>query len=235
MTLADTIAAALRPLAPNQKLLVPDVAMIDDLAAEWARRTLLTAATAAVPVEQIQITPRMAAELAGHEALVRELYKDSVGVWTWSIGVTNASGHIVHPRYKDAPQSIDRCFDIYVWLLQTKYAPTVRKAFAGHSLTEAQFAAALSFHYNTGAILTADWVKLWKAGEIAQARTTIMNRRKPAEIIPRREKERDLFFDGKWSGTGKVRVLGVRKPSYQPDFRSSETVDALPILERLMA
>lgn len=235
MTLADTIAAALRPLAPHQKLLASDVAVIDELAADWGRRIPALPTSTATPVAQIPITPRMAAELAEHEALVREAYKDSVGVWTWSIGVTNASGHAVHPRYKDAPQTIDHCFKIYVWLLETKYASAVRQAFAGHALTEAQFAAALSFHYNTGAILTADWVKQWKAGEIAQARTAFMNWRKPAEIIPRREKERDLFFDGKWSGTGKVRVLGVRKPSYQPDFTSRETVDALPILQRLLA
>lgn len=222
---AKSIADALRPLAPSGKLTQSDVEHIDALAAEWAARA----------DAGMTITPRVAAELAAHEAIVREAYRDSVGVWTWSIGVTNASGHTVHPRYKDNPQTLDRCFDVYVWLLQEKYAPAVRKAFEGHAITESQFAAALSFHYNTGAILTASWVKLWKAGNIAAAKTSIMEWRKPAEIIPRRQKERDLFFDGKWSSDGTVRVLGVKKPSYQPDFSSRETVQALPILQRLLA
>jgi lysozyme len=232
MTTAKKIADALRPIAPDGKLLSDDVALIDKMAALWGGRKSSDGATL---VENHKITVRTAAELAAHEALVREAYKDSVGVWTWAIGVTNASGHQVYPRYKDAPQSLDKCFEIYVWLLQEKYAPAVRKAFSGHKLTEAQFAAALSFHYNTGAILTADWVKLWKSGDIAKAKTSFMNWRKPAEIIPRREKERDLFFDGKWSGNGIVRVLSVRKPSYQPDFSSQETVNSLPILQRLLS
>ena len=228
---ATTIANALRPLAPKKELKANDVVLINQLAAQWEARM---PKGDAIPAEQIKITARMAAELAHHEALVREAYKDSVGVWTWAIGVTNASGHQVFPRYKDNPQSIARCFEVYVWLIENKYAPDVRKAFAGHKMTGAQFVAALSFHYNTGAILTADWVRQWKAGEIAQARRAIMNWRSPPEIIPRRDKERDLFFDGEWSGDGTVRVLPVRKPSYQPDFRSTEKVNALPILEGLL-
>ncbi|MEZ4323017.1 MAG: hypothetical protein R3F61_36460 [Myxococcota bacterium] len=33
------------------------------------------------------LTPRIAAELVFHEAIVREAYQDVVGVWTWSVGV----------------------------------------------------------------------------------------------------------------------------------------------------
>jgi hypothetical protein len=33
-----------------------------------------------------------------------------------------------------------------------------------------------------------------------------MNWRKPPEIVPRREKERDLFFSGRYSGDGMVTV-----------------------------
>jgi lysozyme len=170
------------------------------------------------------LTVRGALELIGHEAIVREAYKDSVGVWTWGIGVTNASGHNVD-RYKDNPQPVAKCLMVFIWLLRARYIPAVEAAFAGHTLSEAQFAAALSFHYNTGAITSADWVKQWKRGEIAQARTAFMNWRNPPEIIPRREKERDLFFDGHWSGDGKANVLPVLKPSYRPDFRHPQRVD----------
>lgn len=169
------------------------------------------------------ITLNMALELLHHEALVREAYKDSRGIWTWSVGVTNASGHPV-TQYIDKPQSIAVCLAAYVALLRTKYGPNVERAF-GRRLTEAQFTAALSFEYNTGAINRADWVQSFKAGNIAQAKKEIMNWKSPPEIIGRRTAERDLFFDGVWSNDGKTTILGVRKPSYQPDWKSAKRVD----------
>jgi lysozyme len=172
-----------------------------------------------------KLTAKVVAELIAHEAIVEECYKDSKGIWTWSVGVTNASGHRIHPDYLDKPQSTRICLEIFIQLLRDKYVPAVEAAFAGHPLTEAQFAGALSFHYNTGAIKTADWVRKWKAGDIAGAKNDIMNWRKPPEIIPRREKERDLFFDGKWSQDGKATVYPVRKPSYSPNFSAGKRVD----------
>ncbi len=171
-----------------------------------------------------EITMRIALELISHEAIVPEAYKDSVGVWTWGVGVTSASGHRVE-RYKDNPQTIQRCLEIYVWLLRTKYGPEVKDAFAGSPLTEAQFGAALSFHYNTGAIASADWVDSWRAGKADQARSEFMNWRKPASIIERRAKERGLFFDGIWTGNGKATVYEVSKPSYAPKWSSARRVD----------
>jgi lysozyme len=179
------------------------------------------------------LTARAAMELIGHEAIVCESYKDSEGIWTWGIGVTDASGHKV-ARYIDKPQPIEHCLEVYIWLLRKKYLPDVLKAFKGHVLTEAQLAAALSFHYNTGSILSASWVKLWTAGNVDTARTAIMQWTKPASIIERREKERDLFFDGRWSSDGKARVIPVNKPSYQPSFRNAKRVDVLPMLQELL-
>jgi lysozyme len=179
------------------------------------------------------LTARAAMELIGHEAIVCEAYKDSQRIWTWGIGVTDASGHKV-ARYIDHPQSVERCLEVYIWLLRAKYLPAVRKAFAGHVLTEAQLAAALSFHYNTGAILTAKWVGDWKAGNIAKAREEFMTWRHPEAIVPRRQKECDLFFDGRWSSDGKASVIPVSKPSYQPSFRGLKRVDVLPTLKVLL-
>ncbi|MBZ9649985.1 hypothetical protein K9B33_20840 [Sphingobium sp. 3R8] len=170
-----------------------------------------------------KITRRTALELIGHEAIVLEWYKDSKGIGTWGIGVTSASGHNVE-RYKDKPQTVARCIEIFLWLLETKYAPDVRAAFRTE-LTEAQFAAALSFHYNTGAIKTASWVRLFNEGKVTAARSNFMSWRYPAEILSRREKECRLFFDGKWSNDGKVIIYPVLKPSYQPAFRKASRVD----------
>ena len=87
-----------------------------------------------------KLTARIAKELIEHEAIVREAYKDSKGIWTWSVGVTSASGHTVFPAYKDNPQTIRKCLEVYIWLLRKKYIPAVEAAFAGHALTQATIA-----------------------------------------------------------------------------------------------
>lgn len=187
----------------------------------WTAYGLSEGATGAVT----DLTERGVLDLISHEAIVQEAYKDSVGVWTWAVGVTNASGHEVYPRYKDNPQSLARCIEVSVWLMRTKYLPDVLKAFEGHALSEAQLTAALSFHYNTGAIGRADWVKSWKAGLTEIARAQIMNWKSPPEIVERRAKERDLFFDGKWSGDGMATVYPVSKSSYSPAWSKAKRVD----------
>ncbi len=184
--------------------------------------------------QESPITARIALELISHEAIVAEAYKDSVGVWTWGVGVTNASGHEVHPRYLDKPQDVRKCLEVYIWLLTTKYLPPVLRAFK-RPLAEHELGAALSFHYNTGAIGKASWVQMVNAGDMAAAELAIMNYRKPPEIIPRRKKERDLFFDGKWSGDGRVTVYPVRKPSYAPNWGGAKLVDVSAEIQELLA
>ncbi len=173
-----------------------------------------------------KLSKRTLVELADHEGVGLEAYKDSKGIWTWGVGVTSKSGHKVD-RYKDNPQTLARVFEIYEWLLRTKYLPDVLETFKGYDLKEHQIAAALSFHYNTGGIKEAAWVRSFKKGNIAKAKREFMNWRSPKEIIPRREKERDLFFDGKWSNKdGKVNVYTkVRKPSYTPVWSSAKRIE----------
>jgi lysozyme len=178
------------------------------------------------------LTPRALMELIGHEAIVCEAYKDSRGIWTWGIGVTSASGHHVE-RYIDKPQPVERCIEIFIWLLQTKYLPAVLKAFAGYDLDEAQLAAAVSFHYNTGKIAVAQWVKDWKQGKLEAARADFMLWRTPRAVTERRQAECDLFFDGKWSNDGKALIVPVNKPSHQPNFRQAKRVNVMPLLDKL--
>ena len=71
-----------------------------------------------------------------------------------------------------------------------------------------EFDAAVSFHYNTGAIARATWVRTLSVGDVALASRQIMDWRKPPEIIKRREAERDLLLLGKYP-TGSVTVWGV--------------------------
>lgn len=177
------------------------------------------------PAKDGLLTTRTLVELAAHEGVVKEAYKDSKGIWTWGIGVTAASGHSVL-RYKDNPQSLKKVFDIYEWLLRTRYLPDVLKAFEGHQLEEHELAGALSFHYNTGAIKRASWVASFKAGKIAQAKREFMNWRSPKEIIPRREAEKNLFFDGVWHNKdGLITVYEeLNKPRYTPKWSSAKQI-----------
>lgn len=179
-----------------------------------------------------RITTRVALEVASHEALVRQAYKDSGGTWTWSVGITSSSGHSVE-RYIDNPQPLSKCLDIWLWALE-RYAADVLQAFAGHTLTEAQFAAALSFHWNTGKIRQAAWVKRWKKGDVAGAKKAIMDWKRPAEIIPRRRAERDLFFDGTWSNRGFMTEYTRLKSDHTPDRRSDARIDVSATLSSML-
>ncbi|NKB51036.1 MAG: hypothetical protein GKR97_02225 [Rhizobiaceae bacterium] len=181
-----------------------------------------------------QLTARIAQELLSHEAVVREAYQDVVGVWTWGVGVTEASGHTICPRYVDHPQTMRWCLEMYLRLLHEVYAPEVEEAFMGVPLKENEFGAALSFHYNTGAIKSATWVEEWKCGKVEAARMSFMNWRKPPQIIGRRKKERDLFFDGVWSSSGLVREYAVLKPEYQPDAQNPKFIDVSVLLGELI-
>lgn len=176
----------------------------------------------------MKLTPKIALEVAAHEGMVRQAYKDSVGVWTWSVGITSMSGHAVE-RYIGKPQTMEKCLSVWLWVLE-KYAKDVRTAMP-RAVTEEQFAAALSFHYNTGAIKRASWVKAFNAGDMKAAKKGIMNWRKPKEIIKRRTKERDLFFDGTWSGDGKILEYTRVKASGTPDWGSAKRVDIREAVE----
>lgn len=180
----------------------------------------------------MELTYRIAMEIASHEAVIRRAYKDSVGVWTWSVGLTNATGHDV-VRYIDNPQPLARCLEVYVWALNN-YADAVRAEFRGLDLTEAQFGGALSFHWNTGAIRSASWPDLWKSGRTSAARASFLSWRKPPEIIGRREKEAALFFDGEWSGDGTMTEYTRLTASHSPDWSSARRIDVEDVLRGLM-
>jgi GH24 family phage-related lysozyme (muramidase) len=171
------------------------------------------------------LSERMLLEIAEHEGLVLEAYLDSVGVWTWGFGVTDESGHLVG-RYKGRRSTVVRAIEVYEWLLRTKYLPEVLAAFrGGRTLTEAQLTAALSFHWNTGAIGRADWVKSFLKGKREQAWLEFMNWSRPREIISRRKAERDLFFDGRWSGDGVVTFYERVRPNGAIDWSSARLID----------
>lgn len=170
------------------------------------------------------LSERMLLEIAEHEGLVLEAYLDSVNVWTWGFGVTDKSGHRIG-RYRRNRSTIERAVEVFEWLLRTKYLPEVIAAFKGRELTEAQLTAALSFHWNTGAIGQADWVQSFLLGRRDKAWTEFLHWSRPREIIARRKAERDLFFDGRWSGDGVVLMYDQVRASGTIVWSSAQQID----------
>ncbi|GAA0749486.1 lysozyme [Sphingomonas trueperi] len=214
----------LRPLKADGEFQPADVVVLDKLADELGIARPAPAAPAPPALACTTLTVRIVLEVAEHEAIVPEWYKDSKGVGTWAMGVTDASGHRVG-RYKDNPQPIRRCLEVSVWLLRRGYLPDVLKAFTV-PLNEAQLAAALSWHWNTGAIKTSDWPKLVNQGRHAEARAFLESHYlNGGDLAKRRKAEAALFWDGAWSNDGKTTIYDVAKPSYTPKWSSARRVD----------
>ena len=180
----------------------------------------------------MQLTPRSVAFLASLEGFALETYLDSGGVWTWALGVTDSSGHGVQ-RYKDHPSTVEEALQVSVWLLKEKYLPAVLGAFPD-GLNEAQLAAALSFHWNTGAISRADWVSSFNQHHAPESYNGWMSWGGHGLLTGRRMVERALFTNGSWPSDLRASQYPVLKPSYHPDFRHASRVDLMPALTRVM-
>lgn len=131
--------------------------------------------------------------IISHEGIVRSRYKDSVGVFTIGVGHTKAAGGL-NPELYSGTLTIQEVIDLLRKDI-AKYEAAVAKA-VKVPLKQHEFDALVSFHFNTGAIAKASFVKKLNAGDRAGAMKGIMDWRKPPEIIPRRTAERDLFKTG---------------------------------------
>jgi lysozyme len=115
-------------------------------------------------------------------------------VWTLGVGHTKAAGN-PDPATFQGELMLGEAIGLFRHDVM-RYEAQVAKAVTV-PLKQHEFDALVSFHYNTGAIGKASFVKKLNAGDRAGAIKGIMDWRKPAEIIPRRTAERDLFRDGK--------------------------------------
>lgn len=151
--------------------------------------------------------------LALHEGIVPAPYYDSVHVRTYGIGHTAAAGApdpVSLPT--GMPADLDAALaDVFATFRRdvAKYEAAVNRA-VKVPVTQAQFDALVSFHYNTGAIGKASLVKRLNAGDLAGAAAGFMAWKKPAEIIARRKAEQAMFANGTYP-TGQVTVWQVSK------------------------
>lgn len=155
----------------------------------------------------MQMSARGLAMLEQEEGVVLKAYRDVVGVWTIGAGLTAASG-VVKPK---AGMQISReeASALLIQALRRSYEPTVETAMSipGARVirpTQPAFDAGVSFHWNTGAIGRASWVKAWKAGS---HRSVILNHllawcKGGGKVLPglkaRRMREADLLLDGRY-------------------------------------
>ena len=151
--------------------------------------------------------------LALHEGIVPAPYKDSVGVLTYGIGHTLGAGYPDPAKMqRGMPTNLDAAlrdvFDLFRRDV-AKYEAGVNRA-VKVPVTQAQFDALVSFHYNTGAIGRASLVKRLNAGDVAGAATGFLAWMKPPEIKDRRTAEFALFAKGTYP-TGQVTVWQVSK------------------------
>lgn len=183
----------------------------------------------------MHMTNRGLLALAHHEGIVPAPYRDIRGIWTLGLGHTAAAGA---PDPADLPRgmpegldaAIREAFHLFrVDLIRTEMA--VARAVTV-PLKPHERDALISFHYNTGAIARATLTQRLNAGDRAGAAEAFLNWRKPAEIIPRREAERDLFRDGRYP-VGSIPVWGVdgngRLDLSRP-IRSLSETEALALL-----
>jgi len=60
-----------------------------------------------------------------------------------------------------------------------------------------------------------------------------MNWSSPKEIIGRRKKERDLFFNNTWTSGFKILKFPVKKTTYTPDFRKRQVLNIEDDLDKV--
>ena len=139
------------------------------------------------------------AMLEAEEGVVLRAYRCPAGVWTIGAGLTAASG-VVTPHAGMVITAHDAS-DLLTKALARNYEPAVARAMAKGLPVQHEFDAGVMFHFNTGAIGRASWVKAWIADNAAVARKGLAAWNKGGgKVLPglvkRREREADLLLKG---------------------------------------
>lgn len=143
------------------------------------------------------------AELAGHEGIVTTRYLDSVGVWTIGVGHTAAAG-APDPKTFTGELTPEQTMTLFANDVQD-YELDVMSV-VKVPITQYEFDALVSFHYNTGGIYRAALVRYLNSGDRERAAAAFMGWVTPREVTSRRMKEQTLFRTGKYCNGGKAGV-----------------------------
>lgn len=133
------------------------------------------------------------------EGEVLRAYRDIAGVWTIGVGLTAASGVVTPVRGMVITRAESRA--LLARAIERNYAPAVNKVMP--LATQTEFDGALSFHFNTGAVASASWVKAWLRGDRTGVRSGLAAWCKAGgKVVPglvaRRAREADLILYGRY-------------------------------------
>jgi len=147
--------------------------------------------------------------IARSEGIVPAPYLDSVGVWTYGIGHAETSGLEPNPRNMpkgmptDVNKEIARAFSLFREKIKA-YEAAVNRAI-NVPLSQHEFDALVSFHFNTGAIGNASATKSINNGDKIDGakRLALFNKGRvngKLQVLPglvsRRKEEQDMFLNG---------------------------------------
>lgn len=174
----------------------------------------------------MQTSDRGVAAIVHHEGEVLKAYRDPVGIWTIGVGLTSKSGVITPKPGMVITREQSRA--LLKQALNANYEPGVRAAMP--NAVQHEFDGGAGFHFNTGAIGRASWVRFWRAGDWANVERSLMQWTKAAgRHLPglerRRSDEFQLIRYGVYPGERSHRqVVGLAR--YAIDMTPA-SIDAL--------
>lgn len=156
------------------------------------------------------MTPGGYAVVRSFEGRALKAYRDSVGVWTIGYGNTNYDKWAVSYLGKAIGAGMTITEDQAEYLLRESirrgYAPMCGKVMPG--ATPNALDAGISFHYNTGAIARASWVKLYNSKQMASVRASLLSWNKAggkvlAGLTRRRNREASMILTSDYGPEGR--------------------------------
>lgn len=182
----------------------------------------------------MQTSAQGVAAIEDEEGVVLKAYRCPAGHWTIGAGLTAASG-VVKPK---AGMVITReaATGLLQMALDQNYEPAVAKVMPGAA--QHAFDAGVSFHFNTGAIARATWVKLWRGkGTPSAIRTSLAAWNKGGgKVLPglvrRREREADMLLQARYPATSR-RQLAPEFAKWALDLTATERDRVRAELRRL--
>ena len=197
----------------------------------------------------MKVSNKGLAFIAAKEGAVTQPYKDSVGVWTFGVGHTRFAGEPDPEKMERKEHSLQYVFHLFKKDI-AKYEAEVDRAVTV-SISQHEFDALVSFHYNTGGIARAKLTGSLNAGNRAKAADQFMGWVRPRSIIGRRTAEMTLFEHGTYGSfrglvyqaTPAGRVFGGKSvdmlevidsmtPEEPPVLEKPEVQDGWPLLKR---
>jgi lysozyme len=173
------------------------------------------------------------AYIMGIEGATPTPYLCPANVWTIGFGVTSTDGIKVKDLPRDRELTMQEMVDQFLKKIK-KYEDDVNSA-VKVPITQQQFDALVSFHYNTGAIKTATLTKLINSGApkediIASLKKWNKGGGKVLKgLVRRRNEEANMFLNGVYAGSGLVTLVKADKNGKQL-WSTAKTIFIMPYL-----